>query len=179
LNTKSVRDIGLVIWLTGIPASGKTTTARILLDQLHAMGIKVELLDGDDIRQNLSPELGFSKEDRELNARRVTYISRLLSRNGITTIVALVSPFRSIRQHARSIIGKHFIEVWVKCSIEACSKRDVKGLYRKAYERTVTNLTGVQDSYEPPLNSEVVIDTEFHDPNECVQQIIAFLAKFR
>ena len=136
------------------------------------------MLDGDEIRDNLSPELGFSKEDRELNAKRVTYISHLLSRNGITTIVALVSPLRSIREYARRFIGTHFVEVWVKCSVETCSKRDIKGLYKKAYEGTITNLTGVQDIYEIPINSEVVIDTEFQNPKACVQQIMTYLAKF-
>jgi adenylylsulfate kinase len=177
-NVKSSPDVGLVIWLTGIPASGKTTTARVLHDRSRKRGLRVEILDGDEIRENLSPELGFSSKDRELNAKRVTYISQLLSRNGITTIVALVSPFRSIRDYARRIIGNHFVEVWVKCSVEACSKRDEKGMYKKAFEGSLTNLTGVQDSYEAPVNSEVVIDTEFRSPEECVQQIMNALAKY-
>jgi adenylylsulfate kinase len=171
------RAEGLVIWLTGIPGSGKTTTARGLQDQLCKKGLRVEVLDGDEVRQNLSPELGFSRQDRELNAKRITYISHLLSRNGITTIVALVSPFRSSREYARLTIGSNFIEVWVKCSVEACGKRDVKGLYKKAFEGEITNLSGVQDSYEPPVNSDVVIDTEFQSPKECVRRIMTALAK--
>ena len=171
------RDSGLVIWLTGIPGSGKTTTARGLYEQLCKKGLRVEILDGDEVRENLSPELGFSRQDRDLNAKRVTYITRLLSRNGITTIVALVSPFRSTREYARLAIGSKFVEVWVKCSVETCSKRDVKGLYKKAFEGEITNLTGVQDSYEPPVNSDVVINTEFQNPEECVQQIVTALAK--
>jgi adenylylsulfate kinase len=171
-------DDGLVIWITGIPASGKTTTARVLRDQLRRRGLKVEILDGDEIRENMSPELGFSKEDRELNAKRVTYISRLLSRNGITTIVALVSPFKSTRENARRVIGNHFVEVWARCSVEACSKRDVKGIYKRAFEGSLTNLTGVQESYEAPESSEVVIDTEFQSPEECVQKIMVSLVKY-
>jgi adenylylsulfate kinase len=169
---------GLVIWITGIPASGKTTTARVLQDQLRKRGFRVEILDGDEIRENLSPELGFSRKDRELNAKRVTYISLLLSRNGIITIVALISPFRATREYARRTIGSHFIEVWAKCSVEACSRRDVKGIYKRAFEGSLTNLTGVQDSYEAPVSSEVVIDTEFQSPEECVQQIMAALIKY-
>jgi adenylylsulfate kinase len=178
-NTSHSRDVGLVIWLTGIPGSGKTTTARGLHKQLRDKGLRVEILDGDGIRENLSPELGFSRQDRELNAKRVAYISHLLSRNGITTIVALVSPFRSSREYARLTIGPNFIEVWVKCSVETCSKRDVKGLYKKAFAGEITNLTGVQDSYEPPLNSDVIVDTEFQSPNECVHQIMTALAKYQ
>ena len=178
MKVKSFPHTGLVIWLTGIPASGKTTTARVLQDHLRKRGYRVEILDGDEIREYLSPELGFSKKDRELNAQRATYISHLLSRNGITTIVALVSPFRSIREYARRFFGTHFVEVWVKCSVETCSKRDIKGIYKKAYEGAITNLTGVQDGYETPLNSEVVIDTESQSPEVCVKQIMTYLAKF-
>lgn len=177
-NVRPPPDDGLVIWITGIPASGKTTTARVLHDQLRKRGLRVEILDGDEIRENLSPELGYSRKDRELNAKRVTYISHLLSRNGITTIVALVSPFRSTREYARRAIGARFIEVWAKCSVETCSKRDVKGLYKKAFDGSLTNLTGVQDGYEAPINSEVVVDTEFQSPRKCVQQIMAALVKY-
>ena len=170
-------NAGLVIWLTGIPASGKSTTANVLQQQLRKKGFRVEVLDGDEIRENLSPDLGFSKKDRELNAKRVTYISHLLSRNGVITIVALVSPFRSFREYARKFIGTPFVEVWVKCSVEICSKRDVKGIYKKAYRGIITNLTGVQDSYEPPLSSEVVVDTELQTPEECARQLMTYLAR--
>lgn len=172
-------NVGLVIWLTGIPSSGKTTTARALREQLENMGFKVEILDGDEIRENLSPELGFSKKDRELNVKRVTYVSHLLSRNGIMVVVALISPFRSFREYARSVIGgSNFVEVWVKCSVESCIKRDSKGLYKKAHKGAITNLTGVQDSYEVPLNPEVVIDTEQQSPQFCVNRILNYLEKF-
>jgi adenylylsulfate kinase len=157
-----MRD-GCVVWLTGLPGSGKTTIARMVERQLRNLGMPVEVLDGDEVRKNLSPELGFSKQDRETHARRVVYISKLLSRNGIVTIVALVSPYREFRQHARDTIGKNFLEIWVKASEEICRKRDPKGLYKKAQEGKVTNLTGPQDPYETPINPELVVNTE-HEP---------------
>jgi adenylylsulfate kinase len=167
-------DKGFVIWLTGLPSSGKTTTAKFLEDDLRSRGLRVETLDGDEVRKSLSPDLGFSKLDREAHAKRVAYISRLLSRNGIITIVALISPFRSSREYARNLIGR-FVEVWVSCSVETCRKRDPKRLYRQAQDGIVSNFTGVQDSYEPPINPEVIIDTEHKNPRACVSKIIAAL----
>src|SRR6266542_4008541 len=157
-------DSGLVIWLTGLPGSGKTTTARFLEKELRFRGLRVETLDGDEVRRNLSPDLGFSRLDREVHAKRVSYVSLLLSRNGIVTIVALISPFQSIRDSARGLIGR-FVEVWVKCSVETCSKRDPKGLYKQAQEGKVSSFTGIQDPYEPPVNPEIIIDTEHEDPD--------------
>ena len=155
-----MQNEGCVLWLTGLPGSGKTTIAKLVQGHVSSVGMPVEVLDGDEVRKNLSPELGFSKQDRETHARRVVYISKLLSRNGITTVVALISPYREFRQYARDTIGKNFLEVWVKASEELCRKRDPKGLYKKAQEGKVTNLTGPQDPYEPPLNPELVVDTE-------------------
>lgn len=168
---------GCVVWLTGLPGSGKTTIAKIVEGELRGKGVSVEVLDGDEVRKNLSPELGFTKQDRETHARRVVYISKLLSRNKVVTLVALISPYREFRQYARDTIGKDFVEVWVKASAETCRKRDPKGLYRKAQEGKITNLTGQQDPYEPPLNPEMVIDTESESPEASAKRVTDYLAK--
>lgn len=165
---------GFVIWLTGLPASGKTTIAKILLLKLKEAGLKVELFDGDEVRRQLSPDLGFSKEDRELHAKRVAYLSKMLARNGIIAIVSLISPYRSFRAFAREEIG-NFVEVYVKCPIETCMERDPKGLYKKALRGEIKDLTGVQDPYEEPVNPEVVVDTELQDPEHGAEKILCTL----
>lgn len=168
-----------VVWLTGLPGSGKTTIALLLAEKLRQEGLKVEVLDGDEVRKNLSPDLGFSRQDRETHAKRVAYVSHLLARNGIVVIVALISPFRASREYARSLIGKeNFIEVWAKCPIEICKKRDPKGLYKKAEEGKINNLTGLQDPYEPPLSPDIVVDTEKEDANSCVNNILSKMNEF-
>ena len=168
---------GCVVWLTGLPGSGKTTIAKIVEGELRGKGVSVEVLDGDEVRKNLSPELGFSKQDRETHARRVVYVSKLLSRNKVVTLVALISPYREFRQYARDTIGKDFVEVWVKASAETCRKRDPKGLYKKAQEGKITNLTGLQDPYESPLNAEMVIDTESESPEASAKRVTDYLTK--
>lgn len=165
---------GCVIWLTGLSGSGKSTTARILQLRIRALGFKVEYLDGDDLRKTISPDSGFSRRDRELHCSRVTFISNLLARNGIVVIVALVSPYRTIRNHARNNI-QNFVEVWVKCSLETCIKRDPKKLYKSANEGKISNMTGIQDPYEPPPSPEVTIDTETSNPDQCAEKIINFI----
>ncbi|MFQ6051855.1 MAG: adenylyl-sulfate kinase [Candidatus Hydrothermarchaeota archaeon] len=162
---------GFVIWLTGLPASGKTTIARELESILRDKGIKVEVFDGDEVRKKLSPDLGFSKRDREIHAKRVAYVSKLLARNGVAVIVALISPYRKFRENARKEIGD-FIEVYVKCSLETCMKRDPKGIFKKALRGEINNLTGVQDPYEEPLNPEVTVNTEVETPEESTMKII-------
>lgn len=167
---------GFTVWLTGLSGSGKTTIARVLQQRLIDIGYRAELLDGDEVRKNLSPDLGFSKQDREMHARRVVYISKLLARNGVISIVSLISPYRAFRAHAREEL-KDFVEVYVRCSIETCIKRDPKGLYRKALNGEINDMTGIQDPYEEPLNPEVTVDTEKQSVEECVDAILARLVQ--
>jgi adenylylsulfate kinase len=167
-------DRGFVVWLTGLPSSGKTTIAKRLEKYLRSRGFKVELLDGDDVRKWLSPEAGFSREDRERHLRRVAYVSKLLARNGVVIIASFVSPYRNVRDEARRMVegeGLKFIEVYVKCSLEECMRRDSKGLYEKALRGEIRDMTGVQDVYEEPLNPEVLVDSEKQDPDKCVEEI--------
>ena len=163
-----------VIWLTGLPGSGKTTIAKALYPRLKELGFKVELLDGDIVRKELSPELGFTKQDREVHARRVVYLSKILSRNGIISIVSLISPYRDFRRYARSEtnMNNNFYEVYVKCSLETCITRDPKGLYKKALSGEIKDLTGLQDPYEEPENPEIIVDTERQTVEECVNVIL-------
>ncbi len=165
------RSKGFVIWLTGLPGAGKTTIAKNLIPKLEAYGLKVESLDGDEVRRQLSPDLGFSKAERELHARRVVYLSKLLARHGIVSIVSLISPYREFRAYARNEI-KDFVEVYVKATLETCIKRDPKGLYKKALNGEITDLTGLQDVYEEPLNAEVTVETEKESVEESCTKII-------
>ncbi len=167
-------DAGFVIWLTGLPGSGKTTIASALLPRLKNLGLKVEIFDGDEVRRELSPDLGFTKRDRELHARRVAYLAKLLARNGVVAIVSLISPYRSFREFARNHIGS-FVEVYVKASLDTCIKRDPKGLYKKAMRGEITDLTGLQDPYEEPLNPEVAVETEQESVDKSVDKILAAL----
>jgi adenylylsulfate kinase len=165
---------GFVLWLTGLPGSGKTTIARQLEPELRKRGWPVEVLDGDEIRQNLSKGLGFSREDRETHLKRVTYVAKLLSRNGVAVIAAFISPYRNIREHARKETT-NFIEVYVKCSVDACAERDPKGLYKKASVGQIKDLTGPQDLYEEPLQPDLIVDTEKLTVQESVNSIMATL----
>ncbi len=162
---------GLVIWFTGIPGAGKTTIGRKVYEILKQKGYKVEMLDGDEVRKWLSPEAGFTKEDRERHLKRVIYVSKLLARNGVIVIATFVSPYRKIREEARKEI-KNFVEVYVKCSIETAIKRDPKGLYKRALKGEIKHMTGIDDPYEPPDNPEVTIDTEQYGIEESVQLVL-------
>ena len=163
---------GLVVWLTGLSGSGKTTIARTVEDVLKRMNHRcVVVLDGDEIRRHLNTDLGFSKRDRELHIERVTYLSHILSRSGIITIVALISPIRTSRDSARKLLGD-FVEVWVKCSLETCRKRDPKGLYAKVKMGEITNFTGIDQDYEIPLNPEITLDTDKETLQQCSQKIM-------
>lgn len=153
---------GFTLWLTGLSGAGKSTLAENLTPLLLERGIRVEVLDGDEIRTNLSKGLGFSKEDRDINIRRIGFVSRLLARNGVGVITAAISPYRDIRDEVRMKTvedGAEFVEVFVKCSIEVLAQRDVKGLYKKALAGEIKQFTGVSDPYEEPLKPDILVDT--------------------
>lgn len=169
-----MRNQGFVVWLTGIPGSGKTTIGRLLEEELRQRGCDVEVLDGDDVRRNLSPDLGFGREARETHNRRVIYLAKLLARHGVPVIVPLISPYRQIREQARSEIPR-FVEVWVKCSIDECIRRDPKGLYRMALAGEIKDLTGLQDVYEEPSQPEVIVETDREGPQESAQRVMSCL----
>jgi adenylylsulfate kinase len=174
------RNRGFTIWFTGLSGSGKTTLARSLIKELKACDVKVELLDGDEVRTNLSKGLGFSKEDRDTNIRRIGYVSRLLSRNGVGVITAAISPYREIRDEVRYLItrdGGEFIEVYVQCPMDVLIKRDVKGLYKRALAGEIKEFTGVSDPYEEPLNPEVTVKTDCESIEESASRIIAALER--
>ncbi len=165
-----------VIWLTGIPASGKTTLANELKKYYDQNSHPCDILDGDEIRKTLSKDLGFSPEDRKEHNRRVIFIAKILAKNGVTTIIPLISPYRETRNNARKELP-NFFEVWVKASLDECKRRDPKGLYKKAEAGELQNLTGLQAPYEEPQNPELIVDTENHTVEESVNLIISTLKK--
>jgi adenylyl-sulfate kinase len=166
---------GLCIWMTGLSGSGKSTVGRMAAGQLRDLGHRVEVLDGDDVRQNLCAGLGFSREDRDVNVRRIAWVADLLARNGVITFVAAVSPFRGARDEARARMGDRFAEVYVKASVEECERRDVKGLYEKARAGKIDGFTGVSDPYEEPLSPELVLDTEQETAAESAARLVALV----
>ena len=168
-------DVGLTIWFTGLSGAGKSTLATLLAERLRGMGRRVELLDGDEVRRNLSSGLGFSKADRDANIRRIAYVAKLLSRNGVIAITAASSPYREIRDEARAEIGT-FVEVFVDCPLEVCEQRDVKGLYAKARSGEIQQFTGISDPYEPPENPEVHLHTDRENPEQDAGIILDKLA---
>ena len=165
-----------MIWLTGIPGSGKTTLALELKKFYEQKGLPIDILDGDEVRKTLSKDLGFSPEDRKEHNRRVIFVAQILAKNGITTIVPLISPYRETRDFARKEIP-NFVEVWVKASVDECKKRDPKGLYKKAMAGEIKNLTGLQAPYEEPQNAELILDTEKYNIEESVDLITTTLKK--
>ena len=165
---------GFTLWFTGLPCSGKSTLARGVEEILLERGMKVEVLDGDVVRTNLSKGLGFSKEDRDINIRRIGFVCHLLTRNDVVAIGAAISPYRAIRDENRKLIGR-FVEVYVKCPVEVAEQRDVKGMYAKARRGEIKEFTGISDPYEEPLKPEVVVDTSKESADESVDKIIRTL----
>ena len=167
---------GFVAWIEGLPCSGKTTLSRAVADRLRAQGRKVEVLDGDEVRQMFSPELGFSRKDREFHARRVSYVARMLARNDAAVLVAMITPYETSRQAARATVGGRFTEIWLKCPVEVCRQRDPKGLYRGSAALKGTKLTGVDDPFEEPLNPDLIVDTATNSVEESTRRILDHLA---
>jgi adenylylsulfate kinase len=165
---------GFTLWFTGLSGAGKTTLARLVETELNARGHRVEVLDGDIIRTNLSKGLGFSKEDRDTNIRRIGFVCNLLTRNDVVAIAAAISPYREIRDDVRRQIGS-FVEVYVKCPLDVLAERDVKGLYKKALAGEIKNFTGVDDPYEEPFTAELVVETDCEQPEESAARVIAKL----
>jgi adenylylsulfate kinase len=168
-------DKGFCLWFTGLSGSGKTTITNLLVKDLISRGSKLEVLDGDVVRENLSKGLGFSKEDRDTNIRRIAFVANMLSRNGVPVITAAISPYRAIRDEARQMMDDRFVEVYVKASVEACEERDTKGLYAKARSGEIKEFTGVSDPYEEPEYAEVVVETENQTPEESAKQVMDYL----
>jgi adenylylsulfate kinase len=169
---------GFTVWFTGLPCCGKTTVADRVAAVLQEKGCRVERLDGDIVRQGLTNDLGFSKEDRDENIRRVAFVANLLSRNGVIVLATFVSPYREARRAARKRIGR-FVEVYVRCPIEICMKRDVKGMYKKALEGEIKHFTGVNDPYEEPQHPELVLDTAIERVEESVKKVLDSLYVLR
>ncbi len=165
---------GFVLWFTGLSGSGKTTLAKPLEQELKRRGLKAERLDGDIVRQSLTRDLGFSKEDRDKNIERVTFVAKLLSRNGVAVMASFISPYRAVRQKVREETT-NFIEVYVEVPLEEAVKRDVKGLYIKAMNGEIPNFTGISDPYEEPLNPEIHVPTHLESVEESVQRILKYL----
>ncbi len=169
---EKMTEKGFTVWFTGLSGAGKTTISKLVAEKLKNRGKKVEVLDGDIVRQNLSKGLGFSKEDRDINIRRIGFVCHLLSRNGIVAVAAAISPYKEIRKENRELIGD-YIEVHARCPIEVLTERDAKGLYKKALAGEIKNFTGVNDPYEEPENPEVIFDSDKETPEESAQKVIA------
>ena len=170
---KAVADLsqGLTVWLTGLPSAGKTTLAHALEKRLLARGHRVEVLDGAVLRTHLTRGLGFSREDREENVRRIGFVAHLLSRNGVVVVVSVISPYRSVRDELRELHAGRFFEVHVATPVDVCAERDVKVLYAKQRAGEITGLTGIDDPYEPPLQPEAVLHTESQTVEQSVETL--------
>jgi adenylylsulfate kinase len=166
---------GFTLWFTGLSGAGKTTISEIAEKELRQRFGRVEVLDGDIVRTNLSKGLGFSREDRDTNILRIGFVAELLTRNGVGVIVSAISPFKEARDRVRRKIGEDFLEVYVDAPIEVCAERDVKGLYKKAFAGEIPQFTGVSDPYEPPAAPELHIKTDEETPEESARRVIARL----
>lgn len=170
------KNKGMVIWLTGLPCSGKTTISKKLEKYFLKKHLPVQILDGDSVRKNICKDLGFSKADRDKNIERVAYIAQMLANNKINVIISFVSPYKRMRAFARKICP-NFVEVYVKCSIEECIRRDAKGMYKKALAGKIKDFTGIQDPYEEPKTSEVILETDKNSAQKCVSELISYIKK--
>jgi len=171
-----VANTGFCLWFTGLSGSGKSTIAAAVVDELRRRGHRVELLDGDEVRENLSAGLGFSKADRDANIRRIGWVAALLARNGVVAVTAAISPYRSVRDEVRAKIDS-FVEIYVDTPIEVCEQRDVKGLYAKARAGEIPEFTGVSDPYEPPPAPEVRVETHDCDAGASAAQVVDYLER--
>ncbi len=168
-------DRGFTLWFTGLSGAGKTTIAEIVERELRNRLGTVEVLDGDIVRTNLSKGLGFSREDRDTNVLRIGFVANLLTRNGVAVIVSAISPYKEARDMVRRDVGEDFIEIFVDAPLEVCAKRDVKGLYEKAFSGEIPAFTGVSDPYEPPAAPELHIKTNEEEPQESARRVISRL----
>lgn len=169
---------GAVVWFTGVPAAGKSTIATVVEQMLQERGLLVENLDADDVRQNLSPNLGFTPEARDENTKRLAWMGKVLSRNGVHVMIAAVAPLQAYRDRAREWCT-NFVEVFVDCPLEVCQERDPKGLYAKAARGEINDIAGMHQPYEKPVNPEVSLDTTAHDIEECARQVVSKLEELK
>jgi adenylylsulfate kinase len=172
-----VRPGGFTLWFTGLSGSGKSTIAHVIGPELDKRGLVVEYLDGDSVRQHLSKGLGFSKEDRDTNIERIGWVASRLTRQGGAVIAAAISPYRETRAKARAMVEEFgpFVEVFVATALDECARRDVNGLYKKAFAGEITGFTGVDDPYEEPENAEIVVETEGRTPEESAAVVLTHL----
>jgi adenylyl-sulfate kinase len=169
-------QIGFTLWFTGLPCSGKSAVADRVAEILKEKGLRAERLDGDIVRQDLTRDLGFSKKDRDENIRRVTFVAKLLSRNGVATLVSFISPYRELRDRARRECT-NFVEVYTKCPVEVCIERDVKGMYQKAIRGEIKEFTGISDPYEEPEAPEILLETDKENLEASVDKVLARLGE--
>jgi adenylylsulfate kinase len=170
----SMSNRGAVLWFTGLSGAGKSTIANIVVEDLNRRAAKVELLDGDEVREHLSKGLGFSKEDRDINIRRIGWVAKVLARNDVIAVTAAISPYRALRDELRADIDG-FVEIHVATPLEVCESRDVKGLYAKARAGEIPQFTGIDDPYEAPLSPELRLDTDGRTPAESAAEVLAYL----
>jgi adenylylsulfate kinase len=167
---------GFTLWFTGLPCSGKSAVANRVAEILRSRGLKAERLDGDVVRKSLCRDLGFSREDRNENIRRVTFVAKLLTRNGVAVLTSFISPYREIRDKARQEIGD-FVEVYVRCPLEVCMSRDIKGMYKRAINGEIKEFTGISDPYEEPLHPELILETDRETLEDSAQKVIDCLKR--